>query len=257
MHFSHEIRAFIQNTYSLQVELGTKETYLYVKNNGRICCIYCLSIDAFHCADNKVDLFIHEDQWICKPAIIKSKIRYMLGMSDRIHGRQTTVVTLDRPVFQSFLSANHIIGPVNCKYKYGLIKNDVLYGVAGFTKACPVDRNGKQLVSYELSRYCTLNGYAVSGGLDKLVKHFKKLYVPEDIMTSINKEWSQGNSFLALGFRRIAETPPILFYVSESNYERISQYAFESMSESELQTRGPFIKKSNLGNIKLACTVGE
>ena len=73
-----------------------------------------------------------------------------------------------------------------------------------------------------------------------LIKHFIKEQQPDDIVTYIDKEWSEGNGFKRLGFRLIEQTPPQYFYVDPNSFER--HYARNQDTD---------IKVSNCGNYKL------
>lgn len=180
-----------------------------------------------------------EDQWINQQDIIRSRISSLLGKTKRIHGRETLVVTLTKPEFIDFLVSNHLNVPVNPKYKFGLTHKSQLIAVAGFSKKCPIHRNGKLFHSHELVRHCNKLNYTVVGGLSKLIKHFTTQTDADDIVTQIDKEWSDGISYKNLGFKLQGVTQPKSFFVDSNNTRNYST-----------PTSGGFSSLKNQGNYK-------
>ncbi len=100
---------------------------------------------------------------------------------------------------------------------------------------------GKQ--SFELIRFCCKSGITITGGLSKLMKHFFEEKKAGDIMTYVDKQFSNGDSFAKAGFKKHSETPPLSFLVNKKTFERI---AFkEDFDEKQ------FYKTQNAGNIKM------
>jgi len=163
---------------------------------------------------------IWEDQWAKKRSIVESRILSVLGKSKRIYGRDTVIRKLIQPETNSFLKENHLIGTTSAKTKLGLVHKDKIMAIATFSKPTKMNRGGIVFRSYEMIRYCTLNGFTVVGGLSKLINHFIKLEKPDDIMTSVDREWSEGKSFEKLGFKMIEVTPPREFYLDPVGMER-------------------------------------
>jgi hypothetical protein len=84
----------------------------------------------------------------------------------------------------------------------------------------------------------------VVGGLDKLINHFSKNYKSDDLVTMIDLEWSEGKSYLNLGFEEVMRTPPILFAVNEKTFERRVILSKDDLKKSEYLIQ-------NRGNVKL------
>jgi hypothetical protein len=100
--------------------------------------------------------------------------------------------------------------------------------------------------SFELIRFCCKSGVTVTGGLSKLMSHFCEYKKAGDIMTYIDKQFSNGDSFIKAGFVKHSETAPLYFLVNKKTYERISL-----KNENETFDKKLFFKVQNLGNIKM------
>jgi len=119
-----------------------------------------------------------------------------------------------------FLDENHMNVPIKAKYKYGLTKNQELVAVMSFSKGRPMTRNNESFNSFELLRFCNKLNMTVVGGFSKLLNHFIKIYNPDDIMTYVDADWSDGQSFLANGFKIMETMPPIEFWLNIQTGER-------------------------------------
>jgi len=140
-----------------------------------------------------------EDVWHSRAAQVVARLRSLLGLNLKIHGRQTNIHKIDKPTADQFLNNNHLQGAVSSRYKFGLYKNDELIAVATFSALRKMNFT-EHYRSAELVRFAVKAGYSVSGGLSKLLKHFKNSYQPQDIMTYADKDWSTGKAYEKLGF---------------------------------------------------------
>ncbi len=187
--------------------------------------------------------YVYEDRLISKPEIIKSKIKSILGISERIFARKCTVKKISKPEADIFLNTNHIYGTVNSKIKYGLFYKEKLYAVAVFAsqrKFRDASRSG------ELLRFCSKNGYSVIGGLDKLLQAYIREYKPDTLMTYIDLEWGRGDAFLKLGFEKTDFIEPKTFYVNKKNGKRIPEKYF-----SDFENINNYVKFNNSGSLKM------
>jgi len=174
----------------------------------------------------------------------------LLGETTRIHGRNTKAVKLTKPEALTFLKANHGNESFNAKYKFGLLYKDELVAVATFGQIMhkKFEAGGKH--SGELIRFCNKSGITVVGGLSKLIKHFVKLYKVDDVMTYADKDWSNGESYLKLGFKLVDEIPPHDFFVDEVTFERYNHKTKE-------QANHPIIKICNSGSLKFILAINH
>jgi hypothetical protein len=181
-----------------------------------------------------------EDVWIREESIVKSRLKAMLGISQRIPARLTKVRRIDKLTADDFLNINHLQHTVSSKIKYGLflpnqyfrvLKADhqvnasmpeLLVAVATFSTPRIFQRNEKPFKSYELIRFANLLHTTVVGGFDKLLSFFEEDCKPDDIMTYADLEWSDGASYKRLGFQTISEKSPMSFMLSTETNERYS-----------------------------------
>ncbi|MCA6078868.1 hypothetical protein [Fulvivirga sedimenti] len=186
-------------------------------------------------------VILWEDIWHHREAIAESRILSFEGNTLRIHGRKCSVKSISDDRCNEFLDQNHLMGSTSAKYRYGLFYQGELVSVATFGRSVPVSREDTEVQSHELIRFCHKMGYHVSGGLSKLIEHFKRMQKPEDIFTSVDREWSEGSGYARIGFREISRTKPLCFYV-DGNYVRHKKV-----------TEG--IRICNAGNIRMALTI--
>lgn len=175
-----------------------------------------------------------EDQWLNQPEKIKSKIRSLVGLTAKVHGRQTTVVKLNNDELIGFLNDNHLNVPIKAKYKYGLTFKHDLVAIMSFSKGRPIQRDGMKYNSFELLRYCNKLNMTVVGGVSKLLKHFIKEQSPDDIMTYVDADWSDGKALETFGFELVGYKDPIRLYLNLTSGER----EYEDFLREKLGLRG-------------------
>jgi hypothetical protein len=95
-----------------------------------------------------------------------------------------------------------------------------LIAVATFSNARRWIKDGKEIRSYEWTRYASLPDLRVSGGMGKLLKAFIKEVEPDDIMSYADLEWSEGDVYKTLGFREELPKDPVSFGIDPVTWER-------------------------------------
>ncbi|MDZ7604514.1 MAG: hypothetical protein U5K79_02780 [Cyclobacteriaceae bacterium] len=233
--FQNEVEGFLTGTCQLVgiarnlaiPEIGKVDFYLTENHLG--IGLYSASVDSRSSYDKRIALsesqdvpIIHlwEDQWRKKRVIIESRIRSCLGKSQKIHGRQTVVRSVDTPQMLEFLAINHLHVPLKARFRYGLYFQEKLVAMATFSKSRPMLRDGVSYNSSELLRFCNKNGYTVVGGLSKLIAFFIEKQKPDDIMTYRDTDWPGGNAYRALGFEKTGSLPPFELWLDASSGER-------------------------------------
>ncbi|WP_421828236.1 hypothetical protein [Larkinella sp.] len=214
-------------------------------------------------------IHLWEDVWRQRPTIVLSRLRALVGLSERIPARLTQVRRIDKPTAGRFLQENHLQVVTNAKYKYGLFlparyyrvlsadfplqpanATELLVAVATFSHPRSITRNGIAHRSVELVRFANHLNCTVVGGLDKLLKAFVTDVRPDDIMTYADRDWSNGRSYEKLGFSRLELTEPNHFWVSPG--ECIRHYPSQlpgGLTENEMADSG-YIPVYNAGSIK-------
>ncbi|MEL6534133.1 MAG: hypothetical protein AAFQ98_01915 [Bacteroidota bacterium] len=161
-----------------------------------------------------------EDHWLYKRTIVQSRLLSLIGHTERVHGRQTEARRIDQPMAKEFLDHNHILGGTKAKFKYGLFRGNELLAVATFSAGRTMTEAGREGRSYELIRTCNRLGTTVVGGVSKLLKAFVREQAPDDIMTYVTRDWSEGGMYEALGFERISNTEPQWLYTDPATHQR-------------------------------------
>ena len=95
-----------------------------------------------------------------------------------------------------------------------------LIAVATFSNARKWIKNGREIRSYEWTRYASIPDLRVSGGMGKLLKAFIKEVEPDDIMSYADLEWSEGQVYEALGFSEELPKEPVSFEIDPETWER-------------------------------------
>ena len=132
------------------------------------------------------------------------------------------------------------------KVKYGLFYKNTLHGIITFSG----QRQFRQGRSVELLRFCSKNGYAIVGGLDKLLQTYIKEYQPDTIMTYIDLDWGRGDAFIKLGFEPKETKSPLRFFANKQSGERIPEKYFD-----DFENLTKYEKVINKGSVKMIKTL--
>ena len=100
------------------------------------------------------------------------------------------------------------------------LSEGTLIAVATFSNARRWVKEGKEIRSYEWTRYASLPDLRVSGGMGKMLKAFTKEVQPDDIMSYADLEWSEGEVYERLGFEAEARKEPVTFTIDPQTWER-------------------------------------
>ena len=190
-------------------------------------------------------LIITEDRWNRQRAMMEARLLAHMEVHHQAYARNCEVRRIEKAEAQEFLNRNHSYGDAACKYRYGLylkrhtghiaaemenssvtmneVKNlspGTLIAVATFSNARKWIKDGKEIRSYEWTRYASLPDLRVSGGMGKLLKAFIKEVQPDDIMSYADLEWSEGEVYERLGFEAEAEKEPVTFTIGPQTWER-------------------------------------
>lgn len=160
-------------------------------------------------------IHLWEDVWLTKKIQVLARLKSIIGLNTRIHGRKTKIEKLTKPVAECFMNTNHLQGYVSSRYKLGLLINDELVAVATFSALRRMNHT-ENYKSAELIRFAVRAGFSVTGGLSKLISAFYDLYKPNDIMTYADKDWSAGEAYIKLGFKQTDSLAPQFFTLNES-----------------------------------------
>ena len=191
-------------------------------------------------------LIITEDRWKRQREMMEARLLAHLEMFGQAYARNCEVRRVEKAEAQQFMNENHSYGHAACRYRYGLflkrhtghiakemeamqeagasevIRDDrgKLIAVATFSNARKWIKDGKEIRSYEWTRYASIPDLRVSGGMGKLLKAFIKEVQPDDIMSYADLEWSEGEVYERLGFAAEALKEPVMFKVDSETWER-------------------------------------
>lgn len=193
-------------------------------------------------------VIIPEDRWHLQRKMMQERILAHLELFSQAYARNCETRRIDKAEAKAFLAENHSYGYAACRYCYGLflkrhtghIAEEIrslgnaqddreetrssnigrLIAVATFSNARKWNKNGKEIRSYEWTRYASLPDMRVSGGMGKLLKAFIEEVQPDDIMSYADLEWSEGNVYKTLGFKTEMPKDPVLFEIDSSDWQR-------------------------------------
>ena len=184
------------------------------------------------------------DHILYHPAKVCAHIAARLGLNKRVFARNCQVSRIDRKQAAEFLDAFHFLNSAASAWNYALrYKEDVL-AVASFSKGRKMRRLAETERSYELIRFCTRPGYTVSGGLSRLVKTFCRERNAAEVMTYVDRQLSDGASFIKAGFSVAGYIEPLVFLVDKYTFERLPAGKSEN-------AKGDHFEMLNAGNIKM------
>lgn len=188
-------------------------------------------------------LTIWEDWIINKPDIVKSLLLSKLGIYEhRIGARQCKVVEVNPKAASEFLDKNHIQGASTSTVKLGLEYKGELVALMTFGKRKP-GQGRKGDPDWELLRFCSLRGWQIQGGAQKLFTHFLKTYKPEKVVSFSSNDISIGNLYRTLGFTSDEKPTLSYWYINIRDMERYHRFTF---SKNQIIKKGmaPDLDKS-------------
>lgn len=201
--------------------------------------------------DDITPIVIAEDRWRLQGDMIRERLLAHLERFTSLYARNCEVRKIDKETAAMFLDDNHSYGDATCRYRYGLYlkrytgkwaqisplallgRNDndgaieygggndyvapgTLVAVATFSNARKWQKGDKVIRSYEWTRYASLPGVRISGGMGKVLKAFIEEVHPDDIMSYADLEWSEGKVYEQLGFVLEGRKDPVMFVVDEA-----------------------------------------
>jgi group I intron endonuclease len=188
-----------------------KVNYLKIENNS----------DLFiRKMENTSDIVIFSDEWINKKEIVKSRLKYFIGNSEKIWARKCEVREVtNNTLVRDFLEKNHIQGFVGSRVKLGLFYNDELVSIMTFGNLRKSMGQNVEVGSYELLRFCNKLNYSIVGGASKLFNYFVENYKPKSILSYADKRWSSGDLYKKIGFKLLSDTPPNYYWIVNGRRE--------------------------------------
>lgn len=191
------------------------------------------------------------DDWHHKNEIVLSIIASLLNKNKTVFARNCVVKKVEKAEAEVFLNENHLLGYLNAYYKYALYYKNEMVAIATFSKGRKMNRLSPEKRGFELISFCCKKHVSVTGGLSKLLKAFITDLQPGDIMTYVDKDWSEGKAYLKLGFKLHSETPPQNFLF---NTKTLTKHKVSNDFEPSNLPDKDLILVKNSGNLKLVYT---
>lgn len=154
------------------------------------------------------------------PEKIAALISGKLGLNKSVFARKCDVVQIEKSQAKDFIEKYHVLGYATSAWNIGLQREGKLTCIASFSKGRKMQRLADNERSFELIRFCCLPGYTVSGGLSKLAAAFCRQKNAAEIMTYVDRQFSDGRTFVAAGFSMLGYTPPMKFNIDPRTFTR-------------------------------------
>jgi len=180
--------------------LDTKESLLFTLNKAFPNNLFEVNVTTckINIAVNNKSFAFWINDWFDKKEIVLSIISSKLGKNNRVFARNCEVKKVTKQEAEIFLNQNHLLGFKTAYFKYALSNQQELIAIATFSKGRKMNRLEANKRSFELISFCCKKEVSVTGGLSKLIKAFVTDLQPGDIMTYIDKDWSDGSAYLNL-----------------------------------------------------------
>lgn len=191
-------------------------------------------------------VYLWEDVWRSRREQVEGRMKSILGLNKRIHGRKTKIIKIDQMEADRFLEQHHLQGTAKAKYRFALRDGDELLAVAAFSNLRYMKKGGPEYRSAELIRFATRTGYTVTGGFTKLLKHFIALYQPQDVMSYADRDWSLGRAYEQGGFVLSGLTPPAEIWLDQLTLKRY----FAHRLPAGVPDADRYVRIFNTGNLK-------
>lgn len=159
-------------------------------------------------------IHVFEDEWNYRRNIVKSRILNILGKNEnRVFARQCTIRRISSTEATSFLEENHLQGAIPASHRYGLEHSGMLVSVMTFGAYRRALGRENVAGQFEMYRFCNRIGWTVSGGASRLFSKFIKEVSPSSVISYADRRWSQGEVYVALGFKLESATSPNFWWV--------------------------------------------
>lgn len=201
-------------------------------------------------------IHIDEDLFLLRKEVIITRIGAAAGIVERVYARETILQRINKETALAFQACHHLQTALPGKYRYGLFHHGELCSIAVFSAGRKMWQEAENYRSFELLRFCHQSGYLVVGGLSKLIAGMTRHFKLNDIMTYIDRDWSNGKNYEKLGFDLLGYTPPQKFYIDTVTGQRYpAKTGTRVVQCPEAPDQHPYTTAHNLGSIKMRYTV--
>ena len=170
-------------------------------------------------------LMINQDEWDERAVVIKSRIRNILGLSERgVGARKLHLREVNYTSAQAFFQKHHVQGKTgSIRYAMGAWDQDDLVGVMAFNQ----QRNTQAV---ELVRYAT-DGKTYAGLFSRMLNRSVKEKQYQEILSFADLRYSEGHLYEKNGFEFVGEIPPDYRYVYQKRTWHKSSFTKKKINE--------------------------
>lgn len=129
---------------------------------------------------------------------------------ERIFARNCEIKTVPLNEEKQFLNSYHLQGYRKSSVCYGLYHNGELVQLMSFCKP-----RYNQNYEHELLRLCTKYGCVVTGGANRLLKHFVEEHNPKSIISYCDLSKFTGDAYTNLGFNLLRSNQPSAIWYNQ------------------------------------------
>lgn len=211
-----------------------------------------LNADERHYAGYET-FWLYEDRWKSSKTATTQRLLSRLGIFQRLHGRLSSVVSVKNckdygitpeafpAKVQKFLDAFHTYGYLKGQKDYLLIYKGDIVAAAQFMKTyLPAEKDTKNNLAYEWTRYASLPDVRIAGGMGKVLNQFLSdvdkpsspnaentsvkphPHVMIEVMSYSDNEWSSGDAYRKLGFKLAGTMEPVTYRIDPKTWKRIN-----------------------------------
>ena len=166
--------------------------------------------------NNAKRILLLQYQWEFKREIVASRLRSLMGLNQKIHGRKCQILRVDKLIAAEFLTANHLQGNCNARYHFALVLEKEILAMATFSAARMLSNREVPARSFELLRFASKKGFTVVGGLTKILHHFQGIQKMDELMTYTDIAFAGNAGFKKMGFEKHSIKNPMPFYLSDN-----------------------------------------
>ena len=159
--------------------------------------------------------------------IVFSRINNLLGLSKKIGARQLQIQEITGKEAAEFHNHHHLSGSTPATLHIALTsKTGDAYMVMSIGKTRYSKRG-----NYEIIRMTTRKGVTIVGGISKLLKHLKKTYPGNTLVTFADRRWGDGTGYQMAGFVHMHNTGPGYWYIKGGKIYHRSNFIKKNLSQ--------------------------
>tara|TARA_Y100000034_G_C6903063_1_gene418221 strand:+ start:1911 stop:3548 length:1638 start_codon:yes stop_codon:yes gene_type:complete len=171
-------------------------------------------------------LHVFDDEWRKKQDIIKSMIRYKLGLCQRrIGARKCRIKNVNVSDRRQFFNENHIDGDTPSTCAIGLYLGNELLACLSLRR--PFHKKWKDRL--EIARFAQKRDTTVAGSLSRLTKVALQKTGKErkkGLISYVDTRYGNGQGYISAGFQKESETKGSFWWTD--NYSRFNRFKFRA-----------------------------